>query len=100
MVFALPASATRARESTESAIRPFIVDLLWAGGVVDEHAATQGGLLAVFGQNPSVRATHENSSGSRQLQGTAAPSNTAVVSGRTSRQPGKYGRYVDTYERR
>jgi hypothetical protein len=25
---------------------------------------------------------------------------TAVVSARTSRQPGKYGRYVDTYERR
>ena len=26
--------------------------------------------------------------------------NTAVVSGRTSRQPGKYRRYADTYERR
>ena len=26
--------------------------------------------------------------------------NTAVVSARTSRQPGKYSRYVDTYERR
>ena len=26
--------------------------------------------------------------------------NTAVVCGRTSRQPGRYGRYVDTYERR
>jgi hypothetical protein len=26
--------------------------------------------------------------------------NTAVVSARTSRQPGRYGRYVDTYERR
>ena len=26
--------------------------------------------------------------------------NTAVVSARTSRQPGKYRRYVDTYERR
>ena len=26
--------------------------------------------------------------------------NSAVVSGRTSRQPGRYGRYVDTYERR
>jgi Domain of unknown function (DUF4440) len=26
--------------------------------------------------------------------------NTAIVSARTSRQPGKYGRYVDTYERR
>jgi hypothetical protein len=25
---------------------------------------------------------------------------TAVVSARTSRQPGRYGRYVDTYERR
>jgi Domain of unknown function (DUF4440) len=25
---------------------------------------------------------------------------TAVVSGRTSRQPGRYSRYVDTYERR
>jgi Domain of unknown function (DUF4440) len=25
---------------------------------------------------------------------------TAIVSARTSRQPGKYGRYVDTYERR
>jgi hypothetical protein len=25
--------------------------------------------------------------------------NTAVVSARTSRQPGRYGRYVDTYER-
>ena len=26
--------------------------------------------------------------------------NTAIVSARTSRQPGRYGRYVDTYERR
>jgi hypothetical protein len=26
--------------------------------------------------------------------------NTAVVSARTSRQPGRYSRYVDTYERR
>jgi hypothetical protein len=26
--------------------------------------------------------------------------NTAVVSARTSRQPGRFGRYVDTYERR
>jgi hypothetical protein len=26
--------------------------------------------------------------------------NTAIVSARTSRQPGTYGRYVDTYERR
>lgn len=26
--------------------------------------------------------------------------NTAVVSARTARQPGRYGRYVDTYERR
>lgn len=26
--------------------------------------------------------------------------NTAVVSARTTRQPGKFGRYVDTYERR
>ena len=26
--------------------------------------------------------------------------NAAVVSARTSRQPGRYGRYVDTYERR
>jgi Domain of unknown function (DUF4440) len=26
--------------------------------------------------------------------------NTAVVSGRTSRQPGRFSRYVDTYERR
>jgi ketosteroid isomerase-like protein len=26
--------------------------------------------------------------------------NTAVVSARTTRQPGRYGRYVDTYERR
>ncbi len=26
--------------------------------------------------------------------------NTAVVSARTSREPGKYSRYVDTYERR
>jgi hypothetical protein len=46
------------------------------------------------------------------LQGNRAPSlaidqvvvhvdgNTAVVSARTSRQPGRYGRYVDTYERR
>ena len=46
------------------------------------------------------------------LRGNAAPSltfdqlvvhvdgDTAVVSARTSRQPGRYGRYVDTYERR
>lgn len=26
--------------------------------------------------------------------------NAAIVSARTSRQPGRYGRYVDTYERR
>ena len=46
------------------------------------------------------------------LRGNAAPAltfdqlvvhvdgDTAVVSARTSRQPGRYGRYVDTYERR
>jgi hypothetical protein len=46
------------------------------------------------------------------LRGNPAPSialdqvvvhtdgDTAVVSGRTSRQPGRYSRYVDTYERR
>lgn len=82
-------------------------------------------MLAVFGQNPSVQASpsfsyldgatgevraHEryvenlrrNPASALALDQVVVHTdvNTAVVSGRTSRQPGKYARYVDTYERR